>query len=55
MAGSAALGGVVGLLTATSRLVGAAWGLLVGIGAGWAAATMVGAILRTRGVGKPSA
>ena len=48
MAGSAALGGVVGLLIATPRLVGAAWGLLVGIGVGWVAATVTVAARRIR-------
>jgi len=55
MAGSALLGGLLGLLVGLPRLVGAAWGLLVGIGVGWVAATVVGAVRRTRRTQKPSA
>jgi hypothetical protein len=47
MAGAAALGGVVGLLIANPWPV-AAWGLLVGIGVGWVAATVTVAARRMR-------
>lgn len=35
-------------IDSSSRLVGAAWGLLVGIGVGWVAASIVGVFLRNR-------
>lgn len=54
MAGAAALGGVGGLLIATPPVMGAAWGLLVGIGVGWVAATVVLTVRRVRRVQKTS-
>jgi hypothetical protein len=44
----AAVGSVIAASASSSRLVGAAWGLLVGLGAGWVAATVVVAVLRIR-------
>jgi hypothetical protein len=55
-AGFATLGGIVGFLLAasasSSRLVGSAWGFLVGVGVGWVVVTLAIAVLRTRRVGK---